>query len=45
MLALAPHGLERTTDEFRTLFASAGLRLERIVDTASPVKVIEGRPV
>ena len=45
MLALAPHGKERTADEFRTLFAAAGLRLERIVETASPVKVIEGRSV
>jgi hypothetical protein len=44
MLALAPHGKERTADEFRTLLAAAGLRLERIVDTASPLKVIEGRP-
>lgn len=45
MLALAPYGKERTADEFRALFAAAGLRLERIVDTASPCKVIEGRPV
>ena len=43
MLALAPHGKERTADELRALFAAAGLRLERIVDTASPVKVVEGR--
>lgn len=43
MLALAPHGKERTEAEWRTLFAAAGLRLERIVDTMSPARVIEGR--
>jgi hypothetical protein len=43
MLALAPHGKERTADEFRTLFEAAGLRLERIVDTVAPVKVVEAR--
>ena len=45
MLALAPYGKERTADEFRALFAEAGLRLERIVDTPAPCKVIEGRPI
>jgi hypothetical protein len=45
MLTLTPHGKERTEEEFRQLFASAGLRLERIVDTVSPLKVIEARTV
>jgi O-methyltransferase domain/Dimerisation domain len=37
-----PGGRERTEEEFRKLFASAGLRLTRIVPTASPVCVVEG---
>ena len=35
-------GKERTEAEYRTLFASAGLRLTRIVETMSPLCVIEG---
>lgn len=38
-----PGGQERTEDEHRTLLASAGLALVRIVPTASPVSVIEAR--
>src|SRR5215510_9815610 len=45
MLVLTPYGKERTGDEFRRLFQDAGLRLERIVDTSSPLKVVEARPV
>jgi predicted O-methyltransferase YrrM len=41
MLVLTP-GRERTEAEFRELFASAGLRLTRIVPTASPLCVVEG---
>lgn len=41
MLAI-PGGRERTADEYERLFAAAGLRIERIVPTASPVSVIEG---
>jgi len=37
-----PGGRERTEEEFRRLFASAGLRLSRIIPTASPVCVVEG---
>lgn len=43
MLAL-PGGLERTEDEYRRLFADAGLTLDRIVPTSGGVDVIEGRP-
>lgn len=43
MLVMTPYGKERTEEEFRRLFAAAGLRLSRIVDTASPLKVLEGR--
>ena len=44
MLALAPLGKERTADEFRGLFAAAGLRMDRIVETGAPWKAIEARP-
>jgi ubiquinone/menaquinone biosynthesis C-methylase UbiE len=44
MLAI-PGGLERTEAQYRTLFASAGFRLERIVPTKADVSVIEGVPV
>ena len=43
MLVL-PGGLERTAEEFRGLFERAGFRLERIVETESNMKIIEGRP-
>jgi hypothetical protein len=39
-----PGGRERTEEEFHNLFASAGLRLTRIVPTQSPVCVVEGVP-
>lgn len=35
-------GRERTEAEFRALFASAGLRLTRIIESGTPVSVIEG---
>ncbi len=41
-MMMLPGGRERTEAEFRELFASAGLRLTRIVPTQSPVCVIEG---
>jgi hypothetical protein len=40
-MLLIPGGRERTADEFRTLFASAGFELTRIVPTASALSVIE----
>ena len=40
MLAV-PGGQERTEDEYRELLAKAGLRLTRVLPTASPVSVIE----
>lgn len=42
-MMLIPGGQERTEEEFRQLFAAAGLTLERIVPTATEVSVIEGR--
>jgi O-methyltransferase len=44
MLAMLP-GKERTESEFAALLARAGFRLERVVATAAPVSVVEGRPV
>ena len=44
MLATTPGGRERTEDEFRALFAGAGFVLQRVVHTASPFKIFEGRP-
>jgi hypothetical protein len=38
-------GWERTEEEYRDLFRSAGFALKGITPTASPVSVIEGRPV
>jgi len=43
MLALTGGGRERTADEFRKLFAAAGLELTRIVPTEGPLSVVEGR--
>jgi hypothetical protein len=44
MLAFTVGGRERTPAEFEDLFATADLRLERIVPTQSPVSVLEARP-
>ncbi len=44
MLVL-PSGKERSEVEFAALFAAAGWRLNRVVATKSPKKVIEGVPV
>jgi hypothetical protein len=44
MLVVTVGGKERTEDEFRALFASGGLRLNRIVPTARPICVIEALP-
>ena len=41
-MMVLPGGRERTEDEFRRLFAAAGLRLTRVVPTQSPVCVVEG---
>ena len=43
-MMVLPGGMERTADEYRHLFASAGFALKRIVPTATWVSVIEGAP-
>ncbi len=37
-------GQERTEEEFRRLYATAGFRLTRVIPTASPVSIVEGVP-
>jgi hypothetical protein len=37
-------GRERTKEEFGQLFAGAGLRLKRVIRTASPLKILEAMP-
>lgn len=41
IMLIAPGGQERTADEYGTLLGKAGLRLARVVPTASPVSVVE----
>jgi len=42
MLVMTPGGRERTADEWKALYASAGLKLTKIVPTKSYTCVIEG---
>ena len=44
MLMMTVGGKERTEEEFRDLFASAGFRLSRIVPAERPICVIEAVP-
>jgi hypothetical protein len=44
MLVMTVGGKERTREEFAELFASSGLRLNRIVQTERPICVIEAVP-
>ena len=41
MMLVGPGGQERTKQEYGTLLGKAGLRLTRVVPTASPVSVVE----
>jgi hypothetical protein len=42
-MLVMPGGRERTEDEFRRLFDRAGYRLTRIIQTKSPLSVVEAR--
>ena len=42
MLVLTGGGRERTEEEYRELYARAGFELTRIVQTTSPMSIIEG---
>ena len=44
-LMLLVGGQERTAAQYADLLAAAGFQLERVVQTAAPVSVIEARPV
>jgi O-methyltransferase domain len=44
MLVMTVGGKERTPREFSELFASAGLKLGRIVTTPTPISVVEAHP-
>lgn len=41
-MLLLPGGRERTVEEFRQLLAASGFKLERVIPTRAPVRVIEG---
>jgi len=43
MMLVGPGGQERTEAEYAELLAKAGLKLTRVVPTASPVSVVEAR--
>jgi hypothetical protein len=43
-MLVMPGGRERTEEEFRALFDRSGFTLTRIVQTKSPLSVIEGTP-
>lgn len=43
-MMVLPGGRERTEEEFRRIFTAAGLRLNRIIKTKSPLCVIEAMP-
>ncbi|MGI8653146.1 MAG: methyltransferase, partial [Geodermatophilaceae bacterium] len=38
-------GRERTASQMSGLFEQAGFRLDRVTDTASPMRIVEGSPV
>ncbi len=44
-MLVAPGGIERTENEWKTLFAANGFRLDRIIPTHSPLSIMEGSPV
>ena len=39
-----PGGMERTEDEYRSLFAQSGFQLSKVTPTRCAVSVYEGRP-
>lgn len=44
-MLVGPGGRERTQGEFSELFAAAGLRLNRIIPTQTPIRLLEGVPI
>jgi hypothetical protein len=45
MMLFPPDGVERTEAEYRKLLRAGGFEISRVVPTASPVSVIEAKPV
>ena len=45
LMLMYPGGKERTEAEYRSLFGASGFALHGITPTASPMSVIEARPV
>ena len=45
MMLMSPGGRERTEVEHRQLLEQAGLQIERIVPTPSPLAIIQAAPV
>jgi O-methyltransferase domain/Dimerisation domain len=45
IMMMFPDGMERTEEQFRTIFKASGFTLAHITPTQSPVAVIEARPV
>ena len=43
VMLLIPGGKERTEDEYRTLFGTAGFEITRIVPTGAEVSIVEAR--
>jgi hypothetical protein len=44
-MLIFPGGLERTEEEYSSLFEQASFRLSKVTPTASAVAVVEARPV
>ncbi len=40
-MLVGPGGRERTEDEFAQLFASAGLKLTQVIETPTPIRLLE----
>jgi hypothetical protein len=40
-MLVSPGGVERTEDEFKTLLEDSGLKLNRIIETPSPMSIVE----
>ncbi|MBV9691084.1 MAG: hypothetical protein JO202_15410 [Ktedonobacteraceae bacterium] len=45
LMLVIPSGKERTASQFAELYEASGFKLERIIETGSPVSIIEGIPV
>jgi hypothetical protein len=40
-MLVSPGGVERTADEFKRLLEDSGLKLNRIIETPSPMSIVE----